>query len=470
MATKVWPSTNDVGGAGAGKVITESNLTSWIKTLVAQNFVVSGFTVPASSTTLNLDVAAGEAILSGYRVVIDAATTVTCTASATNHIYLQLTRDASNNVTEATFAVNTTGTAPADSVKIATAVADATSIISTTDARQLRAYAVSQVDGASPDQTQAPASPGTGTLAQVLSWLANRIKAITGAINWWDAPALTLAALSAHKSRHAAGGADVLTPADIGAVNKAGDTMTGTLSMGTGAKIDFADEVGDKELYYSTQYKRGITNNTLYDVTYQYYHVYDDLDIPGTSTPRFEVDTVNNVAKVLGNTVWHAGNDGAGSGLDADLFKGRANLAQSGSASIPDTTVPAASAYTLSIPINGPCYTARVVARKATQGWAASVNAIIWADLSSASGLAFYTTSPWGTDSVARSSVLMKTVDGHLGTTDAGGVPLWAESSYVKLDQAYIDNVAAAIKLVWVNGDSANSHIVGATQFYWGVV
>jgi hypothetical protein len=49
-----------------------------------------------------------------------------------------------------------------------------------------------------PDQTQAPVPEEgsvTGTLAQILSWLANRIKAITGAANWWDAPAATLSAL-----------------------------------------------------------------------------------------------------------------------------------------------------------------------------------------------------------------------------------------------------------------------------------
>jgi len=61
------------------------------------------------------------------------------------------------------------------------------------------------------DQTQAPASPGNGTLAQLFSWLANRIKAITGKSNWWDVPAKTLEDLDTHK------------------VNKSGDTMTGPL-------------------------------------------------------------------------------------------------------------------------------------------------------------------------------------------------------------------------------------------------
>ena len=42
----------------------------------------------------------------------------------------------------------------------------------------------------------APAN--TGTLRQIISWFAGRIRAITGAANWWDAPATTLAAASTH--------------------------------------------------------------------------------------------------------------------------------------------------------------------------------------------------------------------------------------------------------------------------------
>ena len=37
-----------------------------------------------------------------------------------------------------------------------------------------------------------------GTLRQILSWVAGRIRAITGATNWWDAPATTLATAHAH--------------------------------------------------------------------------------------------------------------------------------------------------------------------------------------------------------------------------------------------------------------------------------
>jgi len=49
-----------------------------------------------------------------------------------------------------------------------------------------------------PDQTQVPTSPGSGTLSQILSWLANRIKAITGKTYWWDAPPTTLQAVKTH--------------------------------------------------------------------------------------------------------------------------------------------------------------------------------------------------------------------------------------------------------------------------------
>ena len=47
------------------------------------------------------------------------------------------------------------------------------------------------------DPSQAP-SGNTGSLRQILSWFANRIRAITGAANWYNAPATTLAAAKSH--------------------------------------------------------------------------------------------------------------------------------------------------------------------------------------------------------------------------------------------------------------------------------
>ena len=46
---------------------------------------------------------------------------------------------------------------------------------------------------------QALANPANvGTLRQILSWFAGRLRAITGATNWWDAPVTTLATAHAH--------------------------------------------------------------------------------------------------------------------------------------------------------------------------------------------------------------------------------------------------------------------------------
>lgn len=57
----------------------------------------------------------------------------------------------------------------------------------------------------------------TGTLTQLLSLLAKLIKGITGQSSFLTAPSLTLSGLATHKARHAAGGPDALSPADIGA-------------------------------------------------------------------------------------------------------------------------------------------------------------------------------------------------------------------------------------------------------------
>ena len=62
----------------------------------------------------------------------------------------------------------------------------------------------------------------TGKLTTLLGWIAHMIKSITGKSDWRTAPVITLETLAAHKGRHATGGADALTPADIGAETPAG--------------------------------------------------------------------------------------------------------------------------------------------------------------------------------------------------------------------------------------------------------
>lgn len=142
MAVKIFPSVNDVAPvAGDGITIKEANLVSLLAALVNKAFVISGLTAPSSSVNLNLDIALGEAFIKGYWVKLDAATTVSCTNGSLNHIYLKLTKDGGGNVTGATFEVNTTGVAPADSVKVRTATATGGALIATTDARALNPIA-----------------------------------------------------------------------------------------------------------------------------------------------------------------------------------------------------------------------------------------------------------------------------------------------------------------------------------------
>ena len=51
------------------------------------------------------------------------------------------------------------------------------------------------------DPSQAPSS-NQGTLRQLLDWFANRIRAITGAANWYDAPPATLSGLNTSIANH----------------------------------------------------------------------------------------------------------------------------------------------------------------------------------------------------------------------------------------------------------------------------
>ncbi len=151
------------------------------------------------------------------------------------------------------------------------------------------------VSGVQPDQAQAPASPGTGTLAQVLSWLANRVKAITGATDWWDAPATTLAAANTHAGR--TDNPHAVTAAQAAAVANAGNTPS--VLAGTLASRPAAGTAG--RLYVSTDT----------------YEIFRD-----TGAAWDQVAANDQTASEILTAVKTV--DGAGSGLDADLVRGLA--------------------------------------------------------------------------------------------------------------------------------------------------
>jgi hypothetical protein len=109
------------------------------------------------------------------------------------------------------------------------------------------------------DPAQAPTS-NTGTLGQILNWIANRIKAIMGTTNWWDAPPITLKALSERKiaaGNGLTGGGDMLadrtitlgTPGTITATTSNNVTSTShTHALSGISRIAAGSYVGDGEV------------------------------------------------------------------------------------------------------------------------------------------------------------------------------------------------------------------------------
>lgn len=156
MATKIFPTVNDINGgvAGQGKTLTEANIISVAGAPYrGVNYVKSGV-VLTNGGGLNLNVATGVYVINGYVVTKDATESVLLAASATNHVFLQLTVDGSNNVNGTTWVTNTTGAAPAGqpAVKVGKAVTDATTITTITATPR----------GINPVWTELPTNPVDG--------------------------------------------------------------------------------------------------------------------------------------------------------------------------------------------------------------------------------------------------------------------------------------------------------------------
>jgi hypothetical protein len=91
-------------------------------------WIVSGLVLSAG-TGLNVAISAGVAWIDGYYVEWDASAEEAVTGSATNHVWIELTRDVNDNVTAVDFVVNTTGVAPTgDNVKLGVATTDGSSV------------------------------------------------------------------------------------------------------------------------------------------------------------------------------------------------------------------------------------------------------------------------------------------------------------------------------------------------------
>lgn len=194
-------------------------------------------------------------------------------------------------------------------------------------------------------------------------------------------------------------------------VSKAGDTMTGALRMGQSvasapASQPMALSYGRLQCYGTLN----INGNTDNSGT-EYVNITAGHGLSASTADGLSIGT--NTLTWQNQTVWHAGNDGAGSGLDADLLDGyqetsyfRSNI---GSIAVADimTTLPGNRSGSYQI----------------TQtGWNGS--AVVLYAGSSNSGLAFY--RPGGSNSIPK---ILVAVDSKSAWTDKGTIVTTSEGN-----------------------------------------
>ena len=141
---------------------------------------------------------------------------------------------------------------------------------------------------------------------------------------------------SSHKSTHAQGGSDPLSPSDIGAVNKTGDSMTGPLTVPSLiAKISIPSSSPPSA--WPNGFVAGIVYQNGYPVPYGTIFSYKGTSEascvqllqswPGNDGGEayLYVRSARDVTDMFGawRKIWGENNDGAGSGLDADLLDGK---------------------------------------------------------------------------------------------------------------------------------------------------
>lgn len=133
----IHPSQNDVNGGvtNDGKRLLEKYIREWHKALNGISYQITGNALPTSAANLVLIVPAGSAYIAGYYVAW-AQTNVTLPASSVSHIFVKLI-SASGLATNVQIEDNTSGTYPADAIKLGVVTTIGTAITTSTDQRLL---------------------------------------------------------------------------------------------------------------------------------------------------------------------------------------------------------------------------------------------------------------------------------------------------------------------------------------------
>lgn len=129
---------------------------------------------------------------------------------------------------------------------------------------------------------------------------------------------------SAHKFTHATGGTDALTPADIGAA-AASHTHSGSEITSAVANATNADMVDSKHIWTAGASAGGIpqiNSDGVMEVSRYIDFHHNNADTQDYAVRLHTDGSTNGQLFINNNKVWHAGNDGAGSGLEADTLDG----------------------------------------------------------------------------------------------------------------------------------------------------
>lgn len=136
----VWPSQNDIYGSGVSGAVGDGKKHLEVQrrkvlgsSAGRNNYVISGGTLPATDVNLVIDVAAGAAIIEGHYCQWP-TTSITLPDTNTSYIFIKLVFSA-NLITGLEIEDNTSGTPPASSLQLGTAVTAAGATTSTTDTR-----------------------------------------------------------------------------------------------------------------------------------------------------------------------------------------------------------------------------------------------------------------------------------------------------------------------------------------------
>lgn len=157
---------------------------------------------------------------------------------------------------------------------------------------EAEAFVLHPADGDVYVITEAAPASDAGTVRTLLNALAERVRALGGLADWKDAVAVSL----------------------VNKVSKAGDAMTGALTLANNIGYRCFDNAGGpRDMVKVTSDNVGEFGNPNFGINRLWAFSNDGLKARYVNGPGSNTD----------HTIWHAGNVGANSGLDADKLDGQ---------------------------------------------------------------------------------------------------------------------------------------------------